>query len=116
MFTWWGVFAPLHRTGDREATSPVEIGKALAAPTCRTSGWRNGANLPPVTAEEFRTFIGKELPAKYARIVKESGIKVGELGRCATTLRCRQIAGCGASTTLAAFYVRNHCVRRRQYP
>ena len=75
VFTWWGVFAPAGTAPEIVKRLSVEIGKALAAPDLRDKWLASGAEPAASTPEEFRTFIGKELP-KYARIVKESGAKV----------------------------------------
>lgn len=75
VFTWWGVFAPAGTSPDIVKRLSVEIGKALAAPDLREKWLASGAEPAASTPEEFRTFIGKELP-KYARIVKESGARV----------------------------------------
>ena len=75
VFTWWGVFAPAGTSPEVVKRLSVEIGKALSAPDLREKWLASGAEPAASTPEEFRTFIGKELP-KYARIVKESGARV----------------------------------------
>ena len=75
VFTWWGLFAPAGTAPEIVKRLSVEVGKALAAPDLREKWLASGAEPSASTPEEFRTFIGKELP-KYARIVKESGAKV----------------------------------------
>lgn len=75
VFTWWGVFAPAGTAPELVKRLSVEIGKALAAPDLREKWLASGAEPSASTPEEFRTFIGTELP-KYARIVRESGARV----------------------------------------
>ena len=75
VFTWWGLFAPAGTPPDIVKRLSVETAKALAAPDLREKWLASGTEPSASTPEEFRTFIGKELP-KYARIVKESGAKV----------------------------------------
>jgi tripartite-type tricarboxylate transporter receptor subunit TctC len=75
VFTWWGVFAPAGTPPEIVKRLSAEIGKALAAADLREKWLASGAEPAASTPEEFRAFIGKELP-KYARIVKESGAKV----------------------------------------
>jgi len=75
VFTWWGLFAPAGTPPEIVKRLSVEVGKALAAPDLREKWLASGAEPAASSPEEFRTFIGKELP-KYARIVKESGAKV----------------------------------------
>ena len=74
VFTWWVCSPRWHRTGNREATVRRDRqGAGGARPAGQVVGER--CRTAASTPEEFRTFIGKELP-KYARIVKESGAKV----------------------------------------
>ena len=75
VFTWWGLFAPAGTPPDIVKRLSIETAKALAAPELREKWLASGAEPSASTPEEFRTFIGKELP-KYARIVKESGARV----------------------------------------
>ena len=75
VFTWWGLFAPVGTPPGVVKRLSVEVAKALAAPDLREKWLASGAEPSASTPEEFKTFIGKELP-KYARIVKESGAKV----------------------------------------
>ncbi len=75
VFTWWGVLAPAGTPPEIVKRLSAEIGKALAAPDLREKWLASGAEPAASTPEEFRAFIGKELP-KYARIVKESGARV----------------------------------------
>lgn len=75
VFTWWGLFAPAGTSPEIVKRLSVEVAKALAAPDLREKWLASGAEPAASSPEEFRTFIGKELP-KYARIVKESGAKV----------------------------------------
>ena len=75
VFTWWGLFAPAGTPPEIVKRLAVETAKALAAPDLREKWLASGAEPSASTPEEFKTFIGKELP-KYARIVKESGAKV----------------------------------------
>ncbi len=75
VFTWWGLFAPAGTPPEVVKKLSVETAKALAAPDLREKWLASGAEPSASTPEEFRTFIGKELP-KYARIVKESGARV----------------------------------------
>lgn len=75
VFTWWGLFAPVGTPPEIVKRLSVEVGKALSAPDLREKWLASGAEPSASTPDEFRTFIGKELP-KYARIVKESGARV----------------------------------------
>ena len=75
VFTWWGLFAPAGTPPEIVKRLSVEVGKALAAADLREKWLASGAEPAASTPEEFRAFIGKELP-KYARIVKDSGAKV----------------------------------------
>jgi tripartite-type tricarboxylate transporter receptor subunit TctC len=75
VFTWWGLFAPAGTPPELVKRLSVEVGKALAAADLREKWLASGAEPAASSPEEFRAFIGKELP-KYARIVKDSGAKV----------------------------------------
>ncbi len=75
VFTWWGLFAPAGTPPELVKRLSVEVGKALATPDLREKWLASGAEPAANTPEEFKAFIGKEIP-KYARIVKESGAKV----------------------------------------
>ena len=75
VFTWWGLFAPAGTPPELVKRLSAEVGKALAAADLREKWLASGAEPAASTPEEFRAFIGRELP-KYARIVKESGAKV----------------------------------------
>jgi tripartite-type tricarboxylate transporter receptor subunit TctC len=75
VFTWWGLFAPAGTPPELVKRLSIEVGKALAAADLREKWLASGAEPAASSPEEFRAFIGKELP-KYARIVKDSGAKV----------------------------------------
>ncbi len=75
VFTWWGLFAPAGTPSDIVKRLSSEVARALAAPDLREKWLASGAEPSASTPDEFRTFIGRELP-KYARIVRESGAKV----------------------------------------
>lgn len=73
-FTLWaGVFAP-------HATSPAviaklnsEINKVLADPEVHKKLVDAGADVEPMSVDQFRAFVAAE-SAKYARIIKETGV------------------------------------------
>ena len=75
VFTWWGLFAPAGTPPELVKRLSVEVGKALAVPDLREKWLASGAEPAASSPEEFKAFIGREIP-KYARIVKESGAKV----------------------------------------
>ncbi len=73
-FTLWaGVFAPRATPPAIVAKLNSEINKVLADPEVRKKLVDAGANVEPMTVEQFRAFVAAE-SSKYARIIKETGV------------------------------------------
>ena len=72
---WFGLLAPAKTPPDIVAALHREVQKALARPEVRDTLARLGAEPSGIGATDFSAFIRSEI-AKYARIIKEAGIRV----------------------------------------
>ncbi len=70
---WQGVFAPHGTPADIIAKLNSEINKVLNDPETRKKLVEAGADVEPMSVEQFRTFVRGESD-KYLRIIKESGV------------------------------------------
>ncbi len=73
--TWFGVLVPAGTPKGIVAKLHAGITQALNAPDVRERMAREGAETTPMTPEQFGAFIRTET-AKFARIIKESGVTV----------------------------------------
>jgi len=73
-FTLWaGIFAP-HGTPMSVVTQlNAEINNVLNDPNTKQRLVESGAEVEPMTVDQFRSFVDRE-SAKYARIIKETGV------------------------------------------
>jgi tripartite-type tricarboxylate transporter receptor subunit TctC len=67
------VFAPRATPPATIAKLNSEINKALADPDVRKKLVDAGAEVEPMSVEQFRAFVAAE-SSKYARIIKETGV------------------------------------------
>src|SRR5450631_474677 len=73
-FTLWaGVFAPHGTPPAIVAQLNSEINKVLNDPDTRKRLVEAGADVEPMSVDQFRAFVGEE-SGKYARIIKETGV------------------------------------------
>ncbi len=70
---WQGVFAPHGTPADVIAKLNSEINKVLNDPETRKKLVEAGADVEPMSVEQFRTFVRGE-SGKYLRIIKETGV------------------------------------------
>jgi tripartite-type tricarboxylate transporter receptor subunit TctC len=73
--SWYGIVAPASTPKQIVARMNVEINRALSLPEVRDTLAKRGLDPIPSTPERFGDFIRSEI-AKYARIVKDAGIKI----------------------------------------
>jgi tripartite-type tricarboxylate transporter receptor subunit TctC len=71
---WQGVFAPRGTPRDVIARLNTEINRILAEPATRQKLLDAGANVVPLSTEQFTAFVKAE-SEKYARIIRETGVK-----------------------------------------
>jgi tripartite-type tricarboxylate transporter receptor subunit TctC len=71
---WQGFFAPKGTPKDVIARLNAEINKILADPATLQKLLDAGANVTPLSTEQFAAFVAAE-SAKYQRIIRETGIK-----------------------------------------
>jgi tripartite-type tricarboxylate transporter receptor subunit TctC len=71
---WQGFFAPKGTPKDVIARLNSEINKVLADPETKQKLLDAGANVTPLTIEQFASFVQAE-SAKYERIIRETGVK-----------------------------------------
>jgi tripartite-type tricarboxylate transporter receptor subunit TctC len=75
-FTLWaGVFAPHGTPPAIVAQLNSEINKVLNEPDTRARLVEAGADVEPMSVDQFRAFVDAE-SGKYARIIKETGVHV----------------------------------------
>jgi tripartite-type tricarboxylate transporter receptor subunit TctC len=73
-FTLWaGVFAPRGTPAAIVARLNSEINKVLNEPETRARLVEAGADVEPMSVDQFRAFVDAE-SNKYARIIKETGV------------------------------------------
>jgi tripartite-type tricarboxylate transporter receptor subunit TctC len=72
---WIGIFAPAGTPRDIVARLNGEANRTMQLPEIRARLTKEGAKLTPKTPEEFGTFQKAEI-AKWAKVVKSSGIRV----------------------------------------
>ena len=73
--SWYGIVAPASLPKEVVARMNVELGRALAVPEVRDALLKRGLDPIPSSPERFGEFIRSEI-AKYAKIVKDAGIKI----------------------------------------
>ena len=71
---WQGFFAPKGTPKEAIARLNGEINKILAEPETRQKLLDAGANVTPLSTEQFAAFVTAER-AKYERIIRETGVK-----------------------------------------
>jgi tripartite-type tricarboxylate transporter receptor subunit TctC len=71
---WQGFFAPKGTPKDLIARLNGEINKILADPETKQKLLDAGANVTPLTIDQFAAFVQAE-SAKYERIIRETGVK-----------------------------------------
>ncbi len=72
---WIGIFAPAGTPRDAVMKLNVETIRVMQAPDIRKRLVNEGAKFTPMSPDEFGTFVKAEM-AKWARVVKEAGIRV----------------------------------------
>ena len=72
---WIGIFAPAGTPRDAVSKLNGEIIRIMQAPDIRKRLANEGAKFTPWTPEEFTAFVKAEI-AKWAKVVKEAGIRV----------------------------------------
>jgi tripartite-type tricarboxylate transporter receptor subunit TctC len=72
---WIGIFAPAGTPRDVVMKLNVETIRVMQAPDIRKRLVNEGAKFTPMSPDEFGTFVKAEM-AKWARVVKEAGIRV----------------------------------------
>lgn len=70
---WQGIFAPHGTPADVVAKLNGEINKVLNDPDSRKRLVEAGADVEPMSVEQFRAFVNAE-SSKYLRIIKETGV------------------------------------------
>jgi tripartite-type tricarboxylate transporter receptor subunit TctC len=71
---WQGFFAPKGTPKEAIARLNSEINKILTEPETRQKLLDAGANVTPISTEQFAAFVAAE-SAKYERIIRETGVK-----------------------------------------
>jgi tripartite-type tricarboxylate transporter receptor subunit TctC len=71
---WQGFFAPKGTPGDVIARLHREVNRILADPATRQKLLDAGANVTPLSIEQFAAFVKAE-SEKYERIIRETGVK-----------------------------------------
>jgi tripartite-type tricarboxylate transporter receptor subunit TctC len=71
---WQGFFAPKGTPADVIARLHAEINKILAEPDVKQRLVDAGANVAPLSLDQFAAFVKAE-SAKYERIIRETGVK-----------------------------------------
>jgi len=71
---WQGFFAPKGTPKEAIARLNSEINKILDDPATRQKLLDAGANVTPLSTEQFAAFVAAE-SAKYERIIRETGVK-----------------------------------------
>jgi tripartite-type tricarboxylate transporter receptor subunit TctC len=73
--SWYGLLAPSGVPKDIVARMNAELNKAIALPEIHAGLLNRGLDPIPGTTERMAAHLGSEI-AKYARIVKDAGIKI----------------------------------------
>lgn len=73
--SWYGIVAPAGIPKEVVARMNAEVNRALAVPEVRAALLKRGLDPIPSSPERFGEFIRSEI-AKYAKIVKDAGIKI----------------------------------------
>ncbi|MEQ1774647.1 MAG: tripartite tricarboxylate transporter substrate binding protein [Burkholderiales bacterium] len=73
MTNWYGVMAPAKTPRDIVTRLNTEINKIMAMPDAKAKLEEAGAQLNPMSPEQFATFLGNEI-TKYAKLVKAAGV------------------------------------------
>ena len=73
--SWYGIVAPASMPKEVVARMNAEVSRALALPEVRDALLKRGLDPIPSSPERFGEFIRSEI-AKYAKIVKDAGIKI----------------------------------------
>ena len=103
VFTWWGVFAPAGTSPEIVKRLSVEIGKALAAPDLRESGWPAAPNRPPARRKSSGpSSAGTAEIRPHREGKRRPGRLIPGVGDAAPALGCRRSARRGAGATLTA--------------
>lgn len=71
---WQGVFAPRATPKDVVARLNVEVNKIVTQPDIRAKLRDDGADVAPLTVDQFTAFVRAESD-KYLQIIKQSGVK-----------------------------------------
>ena len=71
---WQGVFAPRATPKDVVARLNVEINKVITQPDVRAKLRDDGADVSPLTVDQFAAFVKAESD-KYLQIIRQSGVK-----------------------------------------
>jgi tripartite-type tricarboxylate transporter receptor subunit TctC len=71
---WQGIFAPRGTPKDVVARLNTEINTIVTQPDFRARLRDEGADVTPMTVEQFTAFVQKE-SEKYLNIIKQSGVK-----------------------------------------
>jgi tripartite-type tricarboxylate transporter receptor subunit TctC len=71
---WQGIFAPRGTPKDVVARLNAEINTIVTQPDFRARLRDEGADVTPMTVEQFTAFVQKE-SEKYLNIIKQSGVK-----------------------------------------
>jgi tripartite-type tricarboxylate transporter receptor subunit TctC len=74
---WWGVLAPAKTPPEIVARMNAELAKLLRDPQIRDRLSSQGMNIVASQPEAFARFIDEQA-AKWARVVKEHGIRAGD--------------------------------------
>ncbi len=72
---WFGIFVPAGTPKDVIDTLYREIARGVSAPDVKERLSKEGGAVNPISPDEYARFIQAEI-AKYARIIKEAGIRV----------------------------------------
>ncbi len=73
--SWYGIVAPAGMTKEVVARMNAELNRALGVPEVHAALVKRGLDPIPSSPERFGEFIRSEI-AKYAKIVKDAGIKI----------------------------------------
>jgi len=72
--TWFGLFGPAGMATEQVAKIQQDVAKVLAIPEVRARLTEMGVDIVASTTQDFGTYVRSEM-VRYARIVKEAGIK-----------------------------------------
>ena len=74
VITWWGFMVPAGTPADVVAKISADTGRVLKLPEVSVNLIAQGIYPAPSTPEQFNAHIRSEM-GRYAKIVKEAGIK-----------------------------------------